>query len=327
MSAIRVESLVKRFGMLAAVDGLSFEVHEGELFGILGPNGAGKTTLINILSTLLRPTSGYAEVAGFSVLQRPDDVRRSIGVVFQETSLDSRLTARENLALHAAVYHVPRTERRQRIAEMLAMVELEDRADSLVETFSGGMRRRLELARGFTHRPRVLFLDEPSLGLDAQTRRRMWDNIERLNREEATTVILTTHYMEEADKLCGRVAILDRGRIVALDSPERLKATLGGDVVTLETAGETAALAAHLRGQPWVKAVRESGGILDLTTEKSAQRIPDIVSAAQSLGVVLTTVNLRRPSLEDVFLQYTGRSISNGEVDVAERFTRIREWV
>ncbi len=327
MTAIRVERLVRRFGTLAAVDGVSFDVREGELFGILGPNGAGKTTLISILSTLLRPTSGRAEVAGFPVVERPDDVRRSIGVVFQEPSLDTRLTARENLALHAAVYGVPKDERRPRIAEMLAMVELEERADSLVETFSGGMRRRLELARGFTHRPKVLFLDEPSLGLDAQTRRRMWEYIERLNREQVTTVILTTHYMEEADRLCGRIAILDRGRIVALDSPERLKATLGGDVVTLGTTGETAGLADHLRAQRWATAVRRFADAVELTTDGGARRIPDIVSAAQDLGVVLTSVNLRTPSLEDVFLHFTGRSIGNGEVDAEARFTRVREWI
>ncbi len=327
MAAIRVEGLVKRFGTLPAVDGLSFEVREGELFGILGPNGAGKTTLINILSTLLRPTAGRAEVAGFSVLARPDDVRRSIGVVFQDPSLDTRLTARENLALHAAVYGVPKPERRRRIAEMLAMVELQDRADSLVETFSGGMRRRLELARGFTHRPKVLFLDEPSLGLDAQTRRRMWEHIERLNREDATTVILTTHYMEEADSLCGRVAIVDRGRIVALDAPERLKATLGGDVVTLRTADTRRELAAKLGAEPWVRAVRDMEGGLELTTERGAQRIPEIVASAQSLGVTLSSVSLRTPSLEDVFLHFTGRSIGNGEPETAARFTRVRDWV
>jgi len=321
MPAIRVEGLVRRFGDIVALDGLSFEIGEGELFGILGPNGAGKTTLINILSTLLRPSAGSADVAGFSVLDRPDDVRKSIGVVFQESSLDTRLTARENLSLHAAVYRVPRAERRQRIADMLAMVELEDRADSLVETFSGGMRRRLELARGFTHRPRVLFLDEPSLGLDAQTRRRIWEHIDQWNREQATTVILTTHYMEEADRLCGRVAILDRGRIAALDSPERLKALLGGDVVTLETSDRSGALAAALRQRPWIKAVMERDGVLDLSTEQGAQRIPDIVSAAQDLGIPLASVNLHRPSLEDVFLHFTGRSMREESAnDLARRF-------
>ncbi len=327
MPAIRVDNLVKRFDEVVAVDALSFEVDDGELFGVLGPNGAGKTTLLNILSTLLRPTSGYAEVAGFSVVARPDDVRRNLGMVFQEPSLDTRLTARENLSLHAAVYGVPRAERRRCIADMLAMVDLEDRGDSLVETFSGGMRRRLELARAFLHRPRVLFLDEPSLGLDARTRRRIWASIEDWNRHRGTTVILTTHYMEEADGLCGRVAILDCGRIAAMDSPNRLKATLGGDVVTVAATGATGALATHLRGQPWAKAVRELDYGLELTTERGAQRIPDIVSAAQEIGLALTSVNLRTPSLEDVFLHFTGRSIGGEEPEIETRFARVRDWV
>lgn len=324
MTAIRVEQLVKRFGQVSAVAGLSFEVAEGELFGILGPNGAGKTTLINVLSTLLQPTSGSAEVAGFSVVDRPDDVRRNIGVVFQETTLDTRLTGRENLLLHAMMYGVPRASRRETLAAVLALVELEDRSDTLVENYSGGMKRRLEIARGFIHHPRVLFLDEPTLGLDAQTRRRIWGYIGRLNREKGTTVILTTHYMEEADSLCRRIAIVDRGRIVALDTPERLKSALGGDVITLESAGSCEDLLRVLRESPWIAAVTHRDHRFNLTMEHGDQRIPAIMSMARETGASVLSVNLRKPSLEDVFLHFTGRSIQESGRDNEDRFPMLQ---
>ncbi len=321
VAAIRIQDLVHRFGEVTAIDHLSLEISRGEFFGVLGPNGAGKTTLIKILSTLLRPTSGSAEVAGFSTVKRPDEVRRRIGVVFQEPSLDVRMTAQENLWLHATVYGVPREERRERIAAVLAVVELGSRANSLVETFSGGMKRRLELARGFIHRPALLFLDEPSLGLDTQARRRMWEYLEELNRLSATTVILTTHSMEEADRMCHRVAIVDRGRIVALDAPDRLKALLGGDVVTLESDGDIGPLADELRRKPWVKSLSERDSVVDLATEGGARRIPEIVAVASTLEVPLNAVNLRTPSLEDVFLHFTGRSMSDdGPDDLELRF-------
>ena len=219
---IHVSHLVKRFGPLLAVDDLSFEVETGELFGFLGPNGAGKTTTINILCTLLMPTSGEASVAGFDVLQKPYQVRQSIGIIFQDPSLDERLTALENLHFHAMLYRIPRLERGHRIQKFLEMMELWDRRQDLVKTFSGGMKRRLEIARGLLHQPKVLFLDEPTIGLDPQTRTHIWRYLFELRQQEKVTIFLTTHSMEEADR-CNRVAILDRGKMVVLDTPEALK--------------------------------------------------------------------------------------------------------
>jgi ABC-2 type transport system ATP-binding protein len=236
VDAIRTHALVKRYGDFAAVDGIDLRIAEGELFGLLGPNGAGKTTTISMLSTMLRPTSGQALLFDMDVTKRPADVRRQIGVVFQEPSLDEELTGLENLEFHARLYKVPKATRTPRIAELLDLVELTERKDDLVKTYSGGMRRRLELARGLIHKPRVLFLDEPTLGLDPQTRAHLWEYIQRLNREEKVTMVLTTHYMEEADMLCDRLAIIDKGKIVVEGSPAELKAQLGGDVVYLSRA-------------------------------------------------------------------------------------------
>ena len=233
MGVIEVEGLVKRYNGLTAVDNLSFTVEPGELFGFLGPNGAGKTTTINILCTLLAPTGGTARVAGFDCVRQPTDVRRTIGIIFQDPSLDERLTAWENLLFHAMIYHVPARERRARTEAVLEMVELADRRHSLVRQFSGGMKRRLEIARGLLHRPQVLFLDEPTLGLDPQTRRRIWEVIGRLRQDHGLTLFLTTHYMEEAE-VCDRVAIIDHGRLVALDRPEGLKQRYGMAGASLE---------------------------------------------------------------------------------------------
>jgi ABC-2 type transport system ATP-binding protein len=227
MKAIVAEGLVRKFDDFTAVDGVSFAVEQGEIFGFLGPNGAGKTTTIHMLCTLLRPTAGTAKVGGFDVRRQPDEVRRAIGLVFQDPSLDDKLTAWENLKFHALLYDVPRLEFKERTQEMLRLVGLEEHARRPVETFSGGMKRRLEIARGLLHRPKVLFLDEPTLGLDPQTRRHLWDHIRGLREREGVTIFLTTHYMEEADALCDRVAIIDRGKIVALDTPEALKAQVG----------------------------------------------------------------------------------------------------
>ena len=321
MMDIRVDRLTKKFGSFTAVDAVEFGVEAGELFGLLGPNGAGKTTTINMLSTLLKPTSGSAEVAGFDVVSARDKVRKSIGVVFQDPALDGKLTGRENLEFHAMMYGIGKAERRRRIDEVLRLVDLEDKAGSLAETYSGGMKRRLEIARGLIHHPRVLFLDEPTLGLDAQTRRHIWDYIDRLNRERSVTIILTTHYMEEADYLCRRVAIMDHGRFVALDTPERLKDLLGGDAVSLEVEGSAAALEAPLRALSWIKAVKVHDGVFTMTMEHGERRIPELIQAAQGLGVQVKCVNLRKPSLEDVFLHFTGRTIREEEAD---RFSRHR---
>jgi ABC-2 type transport system ATP-binding protein len=311
--------LVKTFDGFTAVDGICFTVGDGELFGLLGPNGAGKTTTINMLSTLLRPTSGSAAVAGFDVAGDRDSVRQSIGVVFQEPALDGKLTGRENLEFHTMMYGIGKAERRRRIDEVLSLVELTDKAGTLVEKYSGGMKRRLEIARGLTHRPRVLFLDEPTLGLDAQTRRHIWEYIRKLNIEAGVTIILTTHYMEEADFLCGRIAIMDRGKFVAMDAPARLKDILGGDVVSLEVEGDAAELLDDLTRRDWIKRSKFHADVLTLTMEKGERRIPELVMLAREKGVTVNCVNLRKPSLEDVFLHFTGRTIREQEASQSER--------
>jgi len=319
MPAIKVEDLTKTFnGNFNAVDHISFTVEEGELFGILGPNGAGKTTAINMLTTLLKPTSGYAEVAGHSIVKERDAVRNDIGIVFQETALDNRLTGFENLEFHSVMYSMEKEERRERIREVLEVVELSDKADLLVEKYSGGMKRRLEIARGLIHRPKVLFLDEPSLGLDTQTRRHIWEYIGRLNREKVT-VVLTTHYMEEADYLCNRVAIVDHGKIVAMDSPKNLKDSLGGDVVAMELAENGMDLGEGFKGHDWVKGVDHHDGTLDLRVSNADKHLPEIFAMAERKGVAINSVNIRKPSLEDVFLKYTGKTIRESEASQMEQ--------
>jgi ABC-2 type transport system ATP-binding protein len=322
--AIKVEDLVKCYEKTAAVDHISFSIPEGELFGLLGPNGAGKTTIINILATLLRPTSGTAEVAGISVAGDRDALRRQIGIVFQEPALDVKLTGRENLQFHAMMYGLAKPERKERIARVLELVDLQDKADFLVEKYSGGMKRRLEIARGLIQRPKVLFLDEPTLGLDAQTRRHIWDYIRRLNREKGVTIILTTHYMDEADYLCDRVAIIDKGKIVIMDTPAHLKDTLGGDMVHLEIADGGEALLAVLRKIDWIKAITAHDGQLGLTMDRGDTRIPELMNLALQAAVKVQAVNLRKPSLEDVFLHFTGRTIREEEMLHETQFAFVR---
>ena len=239
-AVIELKGLVKRYGELEAVRGIDLEVRRGEIFGFLGPNGAGKSTTISILCTLLRPTAGQALLDGIDVTRNPATVRARIGLVFQDPSLDDQLTGRENLEFHAFIYNVPPPVRRQRIDEVLSMVELQDRADARVRTYSGGMKRRLEVARGVLHHPQVLFLDEPTLGLDPQTRRRIWTYLHDLRRREGITLFMTTHYMDEAE-FCDRIAVIDKGKIVAMGTPDELKANVGGDVVTLSTSDNEAA--------------------------------------------------------------------------------------
>lgn len=319
MCAIKVENLTKQFNGFVAVDHISFSVNHGELFGLLGPNGAGKTTTINMLSTLLKPTSGYAEVTGFDASKNKDAVRNSIGIVFQEPALDNRLTGRENLEFHAMMYGLNKGERRRRIKGVLELVELTHKAGVLVENYSGGMKRRLEIARGLIHKPKVLFLDEPTLGLDAQTRRHIWEYIKNLNQESRVTIILTTHYMEEADYLCERVAIIDFGKIVALDAPQNLKNVLGGDVISIEVAPIENGFQTFKKFL-WVKKISQHNGIINLNVEQGEKKIPLLMKIdQQEKGLEIRSVNLRKPTLEDVFLHFTGKTIREKEMSQNER--------
>ena len=379
---------------IRAVDGISFALEKGEILGFLGPNGAGKTTTLNMLSTLLRPTSGTATVNGHDIIEEPDAVRRSIGFVFQDPTLDIELTGNENLDFHGRLYGIKKDLRQQRIKEMLEVVQLSDRADDLVKTYSGGMKRRLEIARGLLHYPKILFLDEPTLGLDPQTRRSIWEHIQRLNRDEDITIILTTHYTEEADYLCDRALIIDFGKIVALDTPDRLKARLEGDVVSLtfKEPKEIANIRAMLEKKDWIRSinttissnahntmsrmmhtmrgmptgeagmsgmmsglgggdVRQVGGMLkrprqtpthdkagendrggseggprclNVLVDDGGRRIPEIVKLVDEAGVVLESVELHKPTLDDVFLTTTGRNIRDERGSFMEMIRRHR---
>ena len=314
---IKVENLVKNYGELAAVDDISFNVSPGEIFGFLGPNGAGKTTTINILCTLSKLTSGRAVINGFDVLRQQNQVRQSIGLVFQDPSLDERLTALQNLRFHAMVYNVPTTVRSQRIEEMLNMVELWDRRNSIVNTYSGGMKRRLELARGLLHHPKVLFLDEPTLGLDPQTRNHIWEYVLEMRRSEGTTIFLTTHYMDEAE-YAERIAIIDHGKLVVIDTPKKLKRMVGKDIISVKTDDNDRA-AEEIQNRYQTEARHDSD---ELTFEVSngEKFLPIFI---KEFGVKIISISLRRPTLEDVFLKLTGREIREEEVsDVFKAMTR-----
>ncbi len=309
MDAVIVKNLVKDYGKFRAVDKISFSVKTGEIFGLLGPNGAGKTTTIKMLTTLLKPTSGGAVVAGFDIAGKENDVRKSIGIVFQDPSLDDELTGLENLQFHAILYKIPKEKRDKKIAEVLRLVELEDKANELVRNYSGGMKRRLEIGRGLIHEPKILFLDEPTVGLDPQTRRHIWDYIKKLNGLGSTTLILTTHYIEEADFLCNRVAFVDHGKLVALDTPQALKNKLGGDVISLRISSGMDALQRGLKSHKWIKTLSKHEDFLDLTVEEGEKKIPEIIMLAEKNKVAIDSVSLHKPSLEDVFIHYTGKTI------------------
>jgi ABC-2 type transport system ATP-binding protein len=396
INTIEVQELTKSFdGTVNAVDGISFTVKKGEILGFLGPNGAGKTTTLNMLSTLLRPTKGTATVNGHDILTEPDAVRRSIGYVFQDTTLDIELTGRENLDFHGRLYGLEGSMRQKRIEEVLKLVQLTDRADHFVKTYSGGMKRRLEIARGLLHHPEVLFLDEPTLGLDPQTRRSIWEHILRLNQEKDVTIILTTHYTEEADYLCKHILIIDFGKVVVLDTPENLKARLKGDVVSLQfkdpaaiekfrpllekqkwihkinvvasgnnyaamsrmmhilptsntinmaenmpvidsthieepkTPKQTQQTSEHEKNDKTLQVIGEQcPKCLNLLLDNGGHRIPEIVKLAEEARVILDSVELRKPTLDDVFLSVTGRNIRDEEgsfIDMVRRFRIMRQ--
>jgi ABC-2 type transport system ATP-binding protein len=321
MSMIEVKDLSKRFGKLTAVDRVSFQVKEGEIFGFLGPNGAGKTTTINMLCTLLLPSNGSATINGFDVTKQRADVRRSIGLVFQESTVDNYLSAEQNLRFHAYAYRIPKDVREKRISEMLELVELGDRRKSKVSTYSGGMKRRLEIARGLLHSPRVLFLDEPTLGLDPQTRRLIWDYVLALRKQHNLTIFLTTHYMDEAEN-CDRISVIDHGHIIALDSPDKLKDALGGDVVTLKAADNKAA-ADELKVKFGLSPAMQNGNVT-FSVPQGEKFLPKLMENFQSH---LLSIGIRRPTLDDVFLKYTGRAIRESEADSKDQlksFMRMR---
>ena len=323
--AIAARGLTMRFNGFLAVDGVDLEIERGELFGLLGPNGAGKSTIIKMLTTMLRPSAGSAAVWGYDIKRERDAVRSSIGVVFQDPSVDSQLSGRENLDFHGRMYGMDRKTREARVAEVLELVDLTDKEDVLMEDYSGGMQRRLEIARGLMHHPHVLFLDEPTLGLDAQTRRYIWRYILKMNREEGVTVVLTTHYMEEADYLCERVAIIDQGRIVALDTPENLKDLIGADIVTIEVddgiGDEQVSAFSEFEG---VEAVDRSGSTINLSVDRGEARIPEIVLSACRIGVKIRSVSMHEPTLEDVFLKFTGKKIREAESSGAGRMVAVQ---
>ena len=307
-SAIETFKLTKTFNGLTAVDQLDINVESGEIFALLGPNGAGKTTTISMLCTILKPTSGTAKVNGYDIVKESMQVRKSIGIVFQDPSIDDRLTGRENLLMHANLYGVPASEQEKRINNVLKLVELEDRADELMRVYSGGMRRRLELARGLIHYPKVLFLDEPTLGLDPQTRDHVWKYIRELKETHDITVVLTTHYMEEADRLSDRIGIMDYGKIIALDTPSKLKETLEGDRVIIK-ASNPDAVASLVKEKMGLTHTHIANGTVEVKVKNGKTMLPRIVDAATQNKIFIESISLREPNLEDVFLHYTGRTI------------------
>ncbi|MDK6028670.1 ATP-binding cassette domain-containing protein [Ignisphaera sp. 4213-co] len=324
---IVVENLVKRYGSIEAVRGISFQVRSGEVFGFLGPNGAGKTTTINILATLLKPTSGKAFVAGYDVVSQPAKVRKSIGIVFQDPSLDDNLTGYENLYIHGRLYGLRGQSLRERIEEALKFVELWEFKDRLVRNYSGGMRRRLEIARAMLHIPRILFLDEPTIGLDPQTRVHIWDYIKRLNKEYGTTIFLTTHYMEEAEMLCDRIAIIDHGKIIALGTAEELKSMVSSDIVYVKLAKNDGEICSKLSitGVENCKVVESN--TVALQVKKASEAIPAILLHLEKLEMRVVEVSYRRPSLNDVFIHLTGREIRDSEgsfIEIARMRHRAR---
>ncbi len=317
MNAIEVSDLTKRFGNLTAVDNISFAVKEGEIFGLLGPNGAGKTTTISIITTTLNATSGIVKVYGKEVAKDKSEARQMIGIVFQDPSLDDELTAWENLDFHARLYGV-KENKRQIIESVLKLVELEEKAAKQVKTFSGGMKRRLEIARGFIHKPKVLFLDEPTIGLDPQTRRKMWDYIKRLNEKEGLTIILTTHYLEEADMLCDRISIIDHGKIIKTGTPKELKASFGGDIIRIET-GQKKELRLLISSKPFIRKVKAIDEGLEITANGAGSNaVPKIAEIAAKAKIHIASTVLKQPSLEDVFISLTGKSIRDQEADNSE---------
>jgi len=317
--AVEVRALAKSYGDVQAVKGVGFEVAPGETFGFLGPNGAGKTTTINMLCTLARPTAGTARVAGFDVVHQRSQVRRSIGLVFQDPTLDNYLTAEQNLRFHAELYGVPKSVLRHRLGQVLDLVALSDKRKMEVRGFSGGMRRRLEIARGLLHAPAVLFLDEPTIGLDPQTRRSIWQYIRDLKQAEGTTIFMTTHYMEEAE-FCDRIGIIDKGRLVAMGTPEELKASVGKDRVQIQTDDPQGAISV-LQARFGVQAALHEGYVT-FSVAGGSEFVPKLFAELGAVAVPVRSVAVSRPSLDDVFLSYTGTTIRDAEASGPSEWMR-----
>ena len=323
MFSIETKSLTKSFGNVIAVNDISFSVNVGEIFGFLGPNGAGKSTTMMILTTLLKPTSGQALISEFDVMSNAKKVRERIGYVQQETTVDEYLTGRENLLLQAKLNHIPKNEINSRIDEVLNLIELSDKQHDSVVTYSGGMRKRLDIAGGLLHRPKILFLDEPTVGLDIQTRRKIWEYIKKIHTEFDMTIFLSTHYMEEADNLCDRIGIIDGGKIQVIDSPENMKNAMGNEVISLimDDSNNRTSFLSQLKKIEFVKNINEDGGKLTIFVSNGTQVIPKIFQISSDLEIKINTISLTRPTLDDVFLSYTGHEIR----DDNSNFNRKRE--
>jgi ABC-2 type transport system ATP-binding protein len=321
--SIELKSLTKSFGDVIAVNDISLSVKNGEIFGFLGPNGAGKSTTIMILTTLLKPTSGQALLSGFDVMTNAKQVRQNIGYVQQETTVDEYLTGRENLLLQAKLNHIPKNEINERIDEILDLIELTDKQDKQVGTYSGGMRKRLDIAGGLLHRPKVLFLDEPTVGLDIQTRRKIWGYIKKIHDEFDMTIFLTTHYMEEADKLCDRIGIIDGGKIQVIDSPENMKKAMGHEVISiiLEEEKNYNSFLSELKKIEFVNKINEDGSKLTLFASNGTEVIPKIFQISSELKIKIISISLTQPTLDDVFISYTGHEIRDDD----SGFNRKRE--
>ncbi len=308
---IETHNITKKYDDFTAVDSVNLKVPKNSVYGVLGPNGAGKTTLISMLCTILHPTAGSAMVNGYDIVKNPKEVRASIGIVFQSRALDDILTGREHLEMHAALYGVPKDLREKRLEEVLDLIALGPKADEFVKTYSGGMKRRLEIGRGLIHHPKVLFLDEPTLGLDPQTRESIWEYIQKLNQEEEVTVLMTTHYMEEADKLCDEVAIINKGSIITADSPSNLKRELKADTITIRV-DKPEEFMEKARTLKYIKEIFEVDSEIKIMVERGDYLVPEIVNFANQNDIFVNSIELEHPNLEDVFLNYTGRTISDG---------------
>jgi len=318
---IVAKNLTKKFGSLVAVDHINFEVYKGEIFGFLGPNGAGKTTTINMLTTVLKPTEGTATVNGYDIVKEAGKVRQTIGVVHQEYTADEDLTGYENMMLAAALYGIPKNIAKERTEELLKMVELTNAAKRKVETYSGGMRRRLEIAMGLINRPSLLFLDEPTLGLDVQTRAAIWSYILKLKEEYNMTIFMTTHYLEEADTYCDRIAIIDKGKIMKIGSPRELKESLGGDIITIQIASSAEDALKLLNAHKEIKDMKAEKNIIRLKTINAATIAPEIIKELYENGIKVTKIEIVQPSLDDVYLEYTGRRLRDEQASWEEVFS------